>query len=93
MWLSLRPPLYQSKAAYCEARGVDLGVEPFYRILLAGDGWSLHGEAAGAGSALKGARGRGRGASWLDAAQNGATFHLVVDVAPHLRALLEVDHG
>ena len=35
------PPLFQSKAAYCETRGVDLGVEPFYRILLAGDGWSL----------------------------------------------------
>ena len=35
------PPLFQPKAAYCETRGVDLGVEPFYRILLAGDGWSL----------------------------------------------------
>ena len=35
------PPLFQSKAAYCETRGVDLGVKPFYRILLAGDGWSL----------------------------------------------------
>ena len=35
------PPLFQSKAAYCETRGVELGVEPFYRILLAGDGWSL----------------------------------------------------
>ena len=35
------PPLFQSKAAYCETRGVDLGVEPFYRIILADDGWSL----------------------------------------------------